>query len=266
MTDPYYADEHVTLYHGDALAVLASLPDGHVDAVVTDPPYSSGGAFRADRNQSAAVKYLHGGAESLDRLPDFYGDNRTERGLLLWSTLWLGQAWRVTRQGGAVAVFTDWRSYPVISDAIQVSGWSWRGDGIWIKPPGKSRPTPGGLWNDTEHILWGSKGARGGKPLPGSWQVAAPDSKHRLHVTEKPQAILRDLVRLAPEGGTVLDLFAGSGATLVAARAKGRRAIGCEMSADYCQIAADRLRAIDRHGSDVSTVGAASLFDDEAAS
>lgn len=36
---PYYQDDHVTLYHGDALAVLADLPDASVDCVVTSPPY-----------------------------------------------------------------------------------------------------------------------------------------------------------------------------------------------------------------------------------
>ena len=40
MTDPYYQDERVTLWHGDCLDVLATLPDCSVDAIVTDPPYS----------------------------------------------------------------------------------------------------------------------------------------------------------------------------------------------------------------------------------
>ena len=40
MTDPYYQDEHVTLWHGDCLDVLPTLPDASVDAIVTDPPYS----------------------------------------------------------------------------------------------------------------------------------------------------------------------------------------------------------------------------------
>ena len=38
-TEPYYQDEHVTLWHGDALAVLADLPAGSVDCIVTSPPY-----------------------------------------------------------------------------------------------------------------------------------------------------------------------------------------------------------------------------------
>lgn len=46
---PYYSDDRATLYGGDALAVLAALPSGSVDAVVCDPPYSSGGMVRGDR-------------------------------------------------------------------------------------------------------------------------------------------------------------------------------------------------------------------------
>ncbi len=38
-----HLSERVTLFHGDALRVLATLPDAGVDAVLTDPPYSSGG-------------------------------------------------------------------------------------------------------------------------------------------------------------------------------------------------------------------------------
>ena len=40
MTTPYYTDERVTLWHGDCLDVLPTLPDASVDAIVTDPPYS----------------------------------------------------------------------------------------------------------------------------------------------------------------------------------------------------------------------------------
>ena len=44
MPAPYYTDERLTLYHGDALAVLAELPEASVDALITDPPYSTGGS------------------------------------------------------------------------------------------------------------------------------------------------------------------------------------------------------------------------------
>ena len=239
--------------HGDSLELLSGLPSGCVDAIVTDPPYSSGGAFRSDRGGNAKEKYLSAGARSLDRLPEFYGDSRTERGLLLWSSLWMAEAWRVAKDGAAIAVFCDWRSFPTMSDALQVGGWSWRGTGVWIKPQSRSRPVVGGLWNDTEYVLWGSRGGRtGGEYLPGTWQVSAPSSSARLHVTEKPQEILQDLVRLAPEGGVVLDPFCGSGSTGVAAVAKGREFIGFEISPDYAAIANERLELVERSGADVA--------------
>lgn len=97
---PVFEVDGTVLYRGDSLMLLRDMADDTVDAVVTDPPYSSGGAFRSDRAGSAKLKYLTTGAASLARLPEFFGDNRTERGLLLWSALWLGECWRVTRPGG----------------------------------------------------------------------------------------------------------------------------------------------------------------------
>ena len=121
----------VRLYRGDALAVLATLGDGSVDAVVTDPPYSSGGQFRGDRAQVTNDKYLN--SEDRDLYLPFTGDNRDQRGYLYWSALWLSQALRVTRPGGVIAVFTDWRQLPTTTDAIQCGGWVWRGIVPWNK-------------------------------------------------------------------------------------------------------------------------------------
>lgn len=238
---------------GDSLTLLAGMADLSVDAIVTDPPYSSGGAHRSDRQGSAKAKYLESGSDSLARLPEFYGDSRTERGLQLWASLWMAEAWRVTKPGGAIAVFCDWRSMPSLSDALQAGGWVWRGTGVWIKPPGKSRPVMGGLWNDTEYVLWGSRDARtDGECLPGTWQVAAPASEVRLHPTEKPQAVLDDLVRLAPIDGLVLDPFCGSAASGVSALRQGRQFTGIEISAEYVERGRERLRLWEATGADVS--------------
>lgn len=254
------------IIEGDSLLVLRDLPAASVDALVTDPPYSSGGQFRSDRAKGTAAKYSGVGSYGL---PDFHGDSRGERGLELWVTLWMCEALRVVKPGGACAVFCDWRSYPAFSAAIEAAGWSWRGIGVWSKPRHTTRPTPGGLWNDSElvftgsteaesdpaprPILWGSKGVRtaeGNEYLPGSWYCAAP-REGRLHQTEKPQEVLRDLVRLAPEGGLVLDPFAGSASTGVAALDQGRRFLGIELSTDYVRVGRDRLTARESAWADV---------------
>ena len=53
MPKPFYQDDWVSLYHGDALAILAGLPDASVDGIITDPPYSSGGATQTARKIAA---------------------------------------------------------------------------------------------------------------------------------------------------------------------------------------------------------------------
>jgi site-specific DNA-methyltransferase (adenine-specific) len=80
--------------------------------------------------------------------------------------------------------------------------------------------------------------------------TAKPDGVERgegnVHPTVKPVALMRWLVRMVtPRGGLVLDPFAGSGTTLLAARAEGFRAIGCEQSAEYVEIVRARLRNLE---------------------
>lgn len=63
------------------------------------------------------------------------------------------------------------------------------------------------------------------------------------HPTVKPLALMQYLCRLTktPTGGVILDPFMGSGTTLLAAKAEGRKAIGIEMNREYCQIAVARI-------------------------
>jgi site-specific DNA-methyltransferase (adenine-specific) len=236
---PFYTDPRVTLYHGDALAVLTTLPAGCADAVVTDPPYSSGGLYRGDRaGASTAAKYTDLGRAH--HLPDFAGDSRDQRGYGYWCTLWLAEALRVARPGAVLAMFTDWRQLPLVTDVVQAGGWTWRGILAWAKPD--ARPQSGRPRNACEFVVWATCGPRtlDGDCLPGWWLTTAP--RHRHHQTEKPLPVLRDLVRLCPPGGTVLDPFAGSGTTGIAALAERRRFLGVELSAVHVQVAADRLR------------------------
>jgi len=67
------------------------------------------------------------------------------------------------------------------------------------------------------------------------------DARGKHHVTGKPTALMRDVVRICEAGGTLLDPFTGSGTTGVAALELGYRFLGCEMSAEYAEIARERL-------------------------
>lgn len=238
---PYYEDDACAVHLGDSLQVLAAMPEHSVDALVTDPPYSSGGQYRGDRSASTGSKYS---SAEVEQLPDFTGDNRDQRSFLLWMNLWLGAALRVVKPGGPCVLFTDWRQLPTMTDALQIGGWVWRGVVPWAKPWSRPAFKQRAYINQCEYVVWGTNGnaALGGatEPLAGFYQ--APSPRDREHQTQKPLGVMRDLVKIAPEGGVVLDPFAGSGTTGVAALIEGRRFVGVELTQHYADVAVRRCR------------------------
>lgn len=247
--EPYYTDDSATLYWGDALAVLAQLPTASVDALITDPPYSSGGMVRGDRMGSQASKYIgHGPDGNTARtFVEFTGDTRDQRAYGYWCALWLSECMRILKPGSPVLLFTDWRQLPTTVDALQSGGLVSRGIAVWDKTDCGGRPQMGRFRAQSEFIVWGSAGPmpdRIGKALPGVFQHFADRDKE--HATAKPIKLMRDLVQVVPLGGTVLDPFAGSGTTGVASLIEGRRFIGVEMVEHYAEVTATRLRVVDR--------------------
>jgi len=85
---PYYEQDGITIYHADCVEVLPELSE--LGALITDPPYSSGGQFRGDRTRSTVEKYVQSG--TMAYRPEFAGDNRDQRSFLIWAGLWMGAA------------------------------------------------------------------------------------------------------------------------------------------------------------------------------
>lgn len=233
-----------TVHHGDCLEFLRTLPSGSVDAVVTDPPYSSGGMTRGDRMSSTRDKYQS--SQVVTEFANFSGDNRDQRGFGYWCALWLSECRRITKDGGMVCVFTDWRQLPTVCDILQAGGWVWRGICPWDKV--NARPMPNRFRPQAEYMVWGTNGPRPfstkGTPVYGDgvFRVRTPPTDDREHSTQKPVELLRMIAEVAsPHGGTVLDPFAGSGTTGVACIQTGRNFIGCEIDAGYCEVARRRI-------------------------
>lgn len=232
---PYYQDDHVTLYHGDCFDLLHDLSG--VGAVVTDPPYSSGGAFRGDRAMKTTTKYVN--FDTAAYRPEFAGDNRDQRSFLAWSTMWLNAARNASEPGAVLASFIDWRQLPILTDAVQAGGWTWRNLATWWKPG--VRMQKGRFSASAEYVIY----ATNGPVLEGAGSpqnvLACKVDTDREHIAQKPGEVMRWVLQVVPPGAVVLDPFMGSGSTLRAAKDLGFTAIGIESDERYCEIAAKRL-------------------------
>ncbi|MGB5758855.1 MAG: site-specific DNA-methyltransferase [Acidimicrobiales bacterium] len=206
MTEPYYSDPWVTIYHGDCLDILPGLD---ADVMVTDPPYGMGHSAGGGRPKRPII-----GDES---------SNVRDEILSRWD--------------GPALVFGRW-NIPHPESAWLCLTWDkgdWPGTGDLNEPWGMS----------TEEIYVigkGFVGRRTGTVLRHDriTRVAGPNPAKWPHPTEKPLSLIADLVSKCPVG-VVLDPFMGSGTTLRAAKNLGRRAIGIEIEERYCEIAAKRM-------------------------
>lgn len=238
---PFYVDNWLTLYQGDALATLRDLPDGEVDAVITDPPYNSGASTLAGKQAEPSQKYQR--TQTRKSYPTMLGDGRDQRSFITWATLWLTECWRLARDAAPLLVFSDWRQLPAMTDAVQASGWQWRGIVVWHKA--SARPNLGEFRRDTEFVVYARKNRRGAVAphcLPGVYSYPV-NSAQKLHVTGKPLPLMVDLMAVAAPGCTVLDPFLGSGTTAAAAKTTRRKCVGCELSPEYAAITRDRVMA-----------------------
>lgn len=230
------------MIEGECLPALIDLPANSFDAVITDPPYSSGGFSRYDKNRSTTDKYQTTGTRR--RYPDFSGDNRDQRSYLAWSSLWIAECMRVLKPGGYFLAFTDWRQLPVMTDAVQAGGVFWRGLVTWDKGRGARAPHCGYFRHQCEFVVWGTKG-QPSQDADGPWDGCMRHpvlQADKFHMTGKPTALMRELAQVVPAGGRILDPFAGSGSTGVGALLEGRRFVGIEREAAYADISRQRLQ------------------------
>ena len=233
--------EGVILYHGDALGILYSLSDLVMDAVLTDPPYSSGGVTLGARQADPAHKYQQSGTKR--QYPPMLGDTKDQRSWTMWCTLWLTECWRIARDGAPLLVFTDWRQLPSLSDAVQAAGWKWLGIVPWDKR--SARPQIGKFRQQCEYLLFGVKGrfvAHTRACLPGVFAHPVISSQ-KVHLTSKPVALIEDLLAVTTPGATVLDPFMGGGSVGEACIRTGHNYVGMELSPQYYDISRNRLMA-----------------------
>jgi site-specific DNA-methyltransferase (adenine-specific) len=227
--------------HGDVLEVLRGFDDDTFGALITDPPYASGGLHAVDRQAPTCVKYTSKKAKN--PLPNFEGDNKDQLSWMLWCTAWLREAKRVCKKGAPICVFIDFRQLDALKWVMQWADWLVKGIVVWDKTE-TARPQPGRFRSQCEFILWGSKGAmslkRNVPVLKGCYRYPTLNMG-KLHQTQKPLELMCDIVKICDPSETILDPFCGSGTTLVAALQEGYSAVGIEVTKEYATVAQKQI-------------------------
>jgi len=232
---PYYADESVTLYLGDCIEVMATLPDQSIATVLTDPPYSSGGRRE---NAKSIRKSMTRKVEDDDWIR---GDAMSTNGFIYLLRM-CGIQWRrVLRPGGHALSFIDWRMAPQLCAALETADLRQHPILVWDK----ARLGMGAIFRNQHefivHMTAGNPAEPQRRDVPNVLRF--PSVRDGDHPTEKPDALLQTLLSVVnPPSGVVLDPFAGSGSTLQAARSLGFKAIGVEADERYAEVIAKRLQ------------------------
>lgn len=212
---PYYQDDHVTLYHGDALTILPEID--YAGCLILDPPYHmSPNTFRG----------IDDGAASSIATPI----------RLLTETF--RHAYRVLPDGGAAFIFCDWRRGPDVTYLATLAGLRISTCVAWTR----NRTGTGGMFRGAwDPIYVASKGSptiRDKGAIPNVVNADHPTDKE--HPYEKPAKVWHHLLSRIPET-VVLDPFAGSGTSAFAAAQHGHRWVGIEADERHCESIARRL-------------------------
>lgn len=207
---PYYADDHVTLYHGDCREITAWRD---ADVLVTDPPYGRNwrqGDLHGDKHEGIAGD---ANTEIRDEILRLWGN----RSGVVFGDLMLPPP-HGTKQ---VLVYRK----PIDAGVRgAIAGFRRDAEAIYLINKWRS-----GIGGDTSVL------ASAARMVGGTTGLAARGQ----HPHSKPLDLMERLIMLT--AGTIADPFAGAGSTLVAAKLQGRKVIGVELEERYCEIAARRL-------------------------
>lgn len=200
---PYYEDEAVVIYHGDCREVLPALASESVDLVLTDPPYPSEFSW-------------------------------------VWTELAVHSDRLLRTQGNLITLLGHYQLPLVIGEFSKTTLRYW-----WICGMGQTFSTKmlgKGVAVYWKPALWYVKGKRRQLPDFPMDMVRPTRPEKRDHPWEQSlEWFTHYLERLTLPNEMVLDPFMGTGTTLVAAKALGRRAIGVEVEERWCEVAVGRL-------------------------
>lgn len=253
LPEPYYHDDRgFTLYQGDSLRLLEQMESESFDMIFADPPYFL---------SNDGVTCKSGRMVSVNK-----GRWDRSNGVLEnheFNLMWLDQCQRLLKPNGSIWVSGTQHVIYSIGYAMQALGYKILNDIAWFKvnpPPNLSCRY---FTHGTETIIWAGKDDKtkhtfnyklmkemnGGKQMKNLWHIMSPrkaEKKNGKHPTQKPIQLLdRIVLASSDEGHRILDPFAGSSTTGLAAVRHGREYVGIDQSEEFLNLSIDRFKDIE---------------------
>lgn len=242
-----------TLFAGDCLAVMRQWPAACVDHAIVDAPYN------VSRERGYAWRFsshvtMH---EAWDRF--------TRPEYLAFCRAWLDEVCRVVKPNGNLFLFGSYANIYDLGHLVRERDLKVLNSIIWAKPNAQPNISCRMLTESSEQVIWvvnapqsratgwtfnyqAAKDLNGGKQLRNVWSIPITPLRERRcgrHPNQKPVALIERLITLGTRpGDVILDCFAGTGTTAVAAQSLGRGWVLIEQSADYRGIVRARLQAM----------------------
>ena len=231
----------IELRNESCFEYLKTIKDNSIDLVLIDPPYE------VSRDTNFASGEKTGRNTDRFRVSMDFGD---------WDNNFIGleivikECYRILKKSGTLICFYDLWKVTTLKDYFEKANFKQLRFIEWVK----TNPVP---LNSKTNYLTNSReialvGVKGGKPTfnseydNGIYNYPICHDKGRFHPTQKPVALVEDLIlKHSNENDTVLDCFAGSGTTAVAAYNQNRNFIGCELSEEYYKKTIQRLKECD---------------------
>jgi DNA modification methylase len=216
----------------DSDQVARLMSEAKADVVVTDPPYNTG--MKPNGDAKAWLSHMFNDSFTDKEWEDFVAGFFSNYNLY-------------TKGQCALYVFIDWRrvndirvGLERIADVKNVIVWDKQVHGL------------GSDYKSTyEMCVVGKKGKpeinnRYGLDYQDIWRVQRQMGRVKEHATQKPIELLsKPILHASKEDDTVLDLFLGSGSTMVASHQLKRKCYGMELDPKYCQVIVDRMLKLD---------------------
>jgi site-specific DNA-methyltransferase (adenine-specific) len=259
---PFSKSSQYKIYAGDCIEVLSSLPEDSVDLIFADPPY----------NLSNGGTSVHAGKRvSVDK-----GDWDKSAGPkedFEFHLAWIAACRRVLKKNGTIWISGTYHSIFACGYALQLLDFRILNDIAWFKP--NAAPNLGCRMFTASHetLIWASKSKKSkhtfnyklmkegdfssdfikkpGKQMRSVWSMTTPAKAEKIfgkHPTQKPLTLLERVVLSSSNpGDLILDPFAGSATTGIAALKHGRQFIGIDSNEDYLRnLAVPRLKDISK--------------------